>query len=95
MIYNITGDYRLPKYKLNEFNKDLLRLIGLLIQIEEMISCFMEERSQKNLDELVKHIEKIDKDWNNIKISLGYLLKIITGNNEEIVVKETEKGFEI
>ena len=82
------------EYKLNKFNKKLLDAIKDLLFIEENIGSFIAEGTQNSLDNLVLKINNFDKNWENTKISLVALIKIISGDNE-IDVEETENGLEL
>lgn len=82
------------EYKLNKFNKKLLDAIKDLLFIEENIGSFIAEGTQNSLDNLVLKINNFDKNWENTKISLVALIKIISGDNE-IDVEETENGLKL
>lgn len=82
------------EYKLNRFNKKILDAIKDLLSIEENVGLFIAEGTQDSLDNLVLKINSFDKRWENTKISLVTLIKIISGDNE-IDVEETENGLEL
>jgi len=82
------------EYKLNRFNKKILDAIKDLLSIEENVGLFIAEGTQDSLDNLVLKINSFDKRWENTKISLVTLIKMISGDNE-IDVEETENGLEL
>ena len=82
------------EYKLNRFNKKILDAIKDLLSIEENVGLFIAEGTQDSLDNLVLKINSFDKRWENTKISLVTLIKIISGD-DEIDVEETENGLEL
>ena len=82
------------EYKLNRFNKKILDAIKDLLSIEENVGSFIAEGTQESLDHLVLKINSFDQRWENTKISLVTLIKIISGD-DEIDVEETENGLEL
>jgi len=84
------------KYKLNTFNKKLLDCVRDLLTIESLVSEFISDGSQDSLDNLCKHIDEYDKRWDNTKMSLMPLIKMISGvETNDVDVELTENGYKL
>jgi len=67
-----------------------------LLKIESLVFEFISEGNQDSLDNLCKHIDEYDKRWDNTKMSLMPLIKMISGvETDDVDVEITKNGYKL
>ena len=67
-----------------------------LLEIEKLIEKFTSEGTQESLDVLCEQINLFDQRWNNTKMSVVPLIKMIAGEDiEDVDVEITDNGYRL
>jgi len=84
------------EYKLNTFNKRMLDCMRELLQIDVSVSDFISNGTQESLNALCSQVDAFDQRWDNVKMSLVPLAKMIAGEDvEDVDVEVTDNGYKL
>jgi hypothetical protein len=80
-------------FHLNDINKTIVKAIGDLSKMSEVSEKYIMEPTDANGEEIVKIIEKIEKNIMKVKQNLVKMINSVDDQDDLVDVEQSENGY--